>query len=103
MIAWDDRLLSRHRAADMAGTWQIRLDGEFLRCGSCDMNLIRMPSGSLFTVDDVIASAVRHMSTTAHGYSLSGSADYAGKPDDGGALDAARSNRRSRRVADPVY
>lgn len=74
VTVWDDRLISRHRAADMCGTWQVKVDHPYLRCADCDMNILKLPSGgSLIDVDGIIAAVVRHMTTTAHGYSLSGS------------------------------
>ena len=79
----------------------MRLDGEYLRCGDCDMNILQMKQGNLYTVDDIISSAVRHLSTTAHKIPLSGR----GLPDgtDNSAVDIAGSNRRSRRTSDLVH
>ena len=97
---WDERLLGRHRAADIAGQQQVKLDGEYLRCGDCDMNIQQMREGSLYSVDDIIAATVRHLSTTAHAVPLSGRGLNGAN---NSAIDSASSNRRRRRSADPVY
>lgn len=72
-VIWDDRLLSRHRAADMSGEWLIKVDYPYLRCGQCDMNIMLLPGdGKLISVDGIMSAVVRHMVMTAHGYTLSG-------------------------------
>lgn len=72
-VVWDDRLLSRHRAADMSGTWGIKIDYPYLRCGQCDMNIMMLPrDGKLISVDGLMSAVVRHMVMSKHGYVLSG-------------------------------
>ena len=76
MIEWNDKLLTRHRAADMAGTWHIKVNLPYLRCGQCGMNIMMLPSdGMLIDVDGIISRVVSHMTTSAHGYNLSGARD----------------------------
>ena len=101
---WDERLITRSRAADIAGPHQVRLDTEYIRCAGCDMNILRMTEGALFSVDDIIASTVRHLATTAHAVPLSGKGLNDGRGDpDGSAIDLARSRRRSDRASDLVH
>ena len=70
--AWDERLITRHRAADMAGTWALKLDHPYRRCAQCDGNVTRLPAeGKIIDIDGLISAVVRHM-TGNHGYSLSG-------------------------------
>ena len=72
-VTWDERLITRHRAADMAGAWELKLDHPYLRCGQCDGNVRMLPAdGKTTNVDALIAAVVRHMAMN-HGYSLSGS------------------------------
>lgn len=72
-VIWNDKLLTRDRAANMCGTWNIKLDYPYLRCSDCDMNILRLPeNGMIITVDSVISAVVRHMVMTKHGYNLSG-------------------------------
>jgi hypothetical protein len=74
---WDDRLISRARAADLCGEWPLVLDiredaAAYLRCARCDGNVLLLPRpGRQLSVDGLIAAAVRHM-TMSHDYSLSG-------------------------------
>jgi hypothetical protein len=104
MITWDNRLISRHRAADMAGTWQLKTDYPFLRCALCDMNIIKLAEGMITDADQLISSVVRHMSTTAHAYPLSGKGLNDGDGDPDGAAADIASSRRSRHLAgNPVY
>ena len=79
-VIWDERLITRQRAADMCGTWQLKVDvqsviapeGVYLRCGQCDGNVTRLPApGKIIDIDGLISAVVRHM-TMNHGYSLSG-------------------------------
>ena len=76
-VTWDERLISRARAADLAGTWETTLDhqgaaGSFLRCVQCRGNVLKLPDpGRLLNVDGVICAVVRHM-VMSHNYSLSG-------------------------------
>jgi hypothetical protein len=75
-VIWDERLISRHQAADMSGTWELKIDHPYLRCGSCDGNVTMFPAaGKILNVDGLISAVVRHM-TMNHGYSLSGSRDH---------------------------
>lgn len=70
---WNDKLLSRSRAADMSGDWELKLDYPYLRCNLCNMNVLKLPDNdALITVDGIMSATVRHMTTTAHGYTLSG-------------------------------
>lgn len=77
-VIWDERLITRHRAADMAGTWNIKVDyagphTAYLRCAQCDGNITLLPTaGKIINVDGMISAVVRHMAGN-HGYSLSGS------------------------------
>ena len=67
---WNEKLITRERAANMCGTWRIKTDLPYLRCAECDMNILKLPE---FTdIDKLIAAVVRHMVMTKHGYTLSG-------------------------------
>jgi hypothetical protein len=76
---WDDRLITRDRAAGLTGEWPVRVQdqdaaGLFLRCGkgTCDGNILRLPDpGMLISVDGMISAVLRHM-VMCHGQSLSG-------------------------------
>ena len=69
---WDDRLISRHRAADLAGTWQLMIDRQYLRCVVCGGNVTMLPVyGKVLNVDGMIAAVLGHM-VKCHNYSLSG-------------------------------
>jgi len=77
-VVWDERLITRERAANMAGTWGLKVDnrgvtpGVYLRCGQCDGNVMLLPpSGYLVDPDAIISAVVRHMAMN-HNYSLSG-------------------------------
>ena len=76
-VTWDERLISRERAANLAGMWEATLDhqgegGSFLRCAQCKGNMLKLPGpGHLLSVDGIISAVVRHMTMT-HNYSLSG-------------------------------
>ena len=104
---WDDRLITRHHAADMAGAWDLKIDitghsdyddlATYLRCGQCDGNVTKLPA--LTSIDGLISAVVRHM-TMNHGYSLSGSGYGA---DDSAAPNAARIGRSNRGAGDPVH
>jgi len=76
-VTWDDRLITRHHAADMAGAWDLKLDHPYLRCGLCDGNVTMLPreAGKLINIDGIIALVVGHM-VRNHGYSLSGSGEH---------------------------
>ena len=76
MITWDERLITRSRAADMSGNWALTMDCQetatYLRCATCDGNVTRLPSdGQLLNVDVLISAVVRHM-CMSHDYKLSG-------------------------------
>ena len=84
-VTWDERLITRQRAADMCGTWPLKMDYQtpgttsggvaYLRCGQCSGNVIRLPGpGKIVDIDGLISATVRHM-TMNHGYSLSGAQD----------------------------
>ena len=69
---WDERLITRHRAADRCGTWQLTVDPPYLRCKDCGGNVLKLPApGKIVDIDGLISAVVRHM-TVNHGYSLSG-------------------------------
>lgn len=71
-VIWDERLITRERAANLCGTWAIKLDYPYLRCGICDGNITRLPAdGKLFDLDTLISAGVRHMCMN-HDYNLSG-------------------------------
>ena len=98
-VIWDDRLLTRHHAADMAGTWDLKMDHPYLRCAVCDGNVTMLPAaGKIISTDGIIAAVVRHMAGN-HGYSLSGS----GYGNDSAAPDVARINRSNRSAGNPVH
>jgi hypothetical protein len=107
MIIWDDRLISRAQAADMCGTWQIKIDNadydiNYLRCGICDGNITRLPSSGLITyIDNLMAAVVRHMSMN-HDYPLSGRA-HEGTGDDAAAAGGPSRWHHAGRAADPVH
>lgn len=72
-VVWDERLITRHRAADMAGTWELTIDAPYLRCAQCFGNVTMLPAnGKVITTDAVLGLVVGHM-VRNHGYSLSGS------------------------------
>ena len=71
-VIWDERLITRHRAADMAGAWQLKLDHPYLRCADCTGNVIKLPAdGKIVDIDGLMSAVVRHMCMN-HGYALSG-------------------------------
>jgi hypothetical protein len=71
-VIWDERLITRERAANMCGTWQLKMELPYMRCGICDGNITKLPSdGKIVDIDGLISAVVRHM-TMSHGYSLSG-------------------------------
>ena len=74
-VIWDERLITRQRAADMCGTWQLAVDPPYLRCADCAGNILKLPAdGKIIDIDGLISAVVRHM-TMNHGYSLSGAQD----------------------------
>ena len=98
-IAWDERLITRARAAGLCGAWDLKMDAPYLRCAACDGNITMLPgNGKILTVDGIMALVVGHM-VRNHGYSLSGS----GYGDDSGAPDVARINRSNRGAGDPGH
>ena len=75
-VIWDERLITRQRAADMCGTWELKMDYQetatYLRCAVCDGNVTRLPSDLMaLNVDTLISAVVRHM-CMSHDYNLSG-------------------------------
>ena len=74
---WDERLITRSRAADLCGTWEIKMDYpqpdvSVLRCNICDGMIQRLPdAGKLLTIDGLIGTVLGHM-VKSHGYTLSG-------------------------------
>ena len=71
-MVWDDRLISQERAYKLSGNWEMTLDAPYLRCGTCDGNILKLPSyGKCITLDGLTAAVVRHM-VMNHNYSLSG-------------------------------
>ena len=69
---WDDRLLPRSRAADLCGTWQLKISYPFLRCAICDGNVTQLPAdGTLTDVDHLMSRTLGHM-VKCHNYTLSG-------------------------------
>ena len=84
-VIWDERLITRERAANRCGTWALKIDARsegpdndgfdvpvYLRCADCDGNVTMLPAaGKLVDIDGLISAVVRHM-TMNHGYSLSG-------------------------------
>ena len=74
-VTWDERLISRQRAADMCGTWRLAVDHPYLLCADCTGNILKLPAeGKIVDIDGLISAVVRHM-TMNHGYSLSGAQD----------------------------
>ena len=71
-VVWDERLITRNRAAAMCGTWDLKVDAPYLRCAACDGNVTMLPgAGKVINVDGIISLVVGHM-VRNHGYSLSG-------------------------------
>lgn len=71
-IAWDERLITRERAANLCGEWNLHVDYPYLRCSICDGNVMMFPSaGKLFNTDGIIAAVLGHM-VKCHNYNLSG-------------------------------
>ena len=71
-VMWDERLISRGRAADMCGKWGLKMDAPYLRCETCDGNVTMLPgNGAILNVDTIIGKVLGHM-VKCHGYSLSG-------------------------------
>lgn len=78
MMIWDERLISRARAANMCGTWELKTDLPYLRCNQCDGNITMLPSGGrVINVDGLISAVLGHM-VKCHDYSLSGSNSESG-------------------------
>ena len=99
---WNDKLITRGRAADMCGLWDIKLDYPYLRCHMCDGNITRLPGdGKLTSIDALIAAVLRHM-CSSHGYSLSGAGNDEGKGSDGAAADGPGRGRGGGRAGDLV-
>ena len=98
---WDERLITRQRAADLCGTWSLSMDYPYLRCGDCTGNITKLPSeGKTLDIDNLIAAVVRHMCMN-HDYKLSGAGNEGERAD--GSADYAAGHRRSNDlVADPV-
>jgi hypothetical protein len=79
-VTWDERLISRARAADLCGTWTIKSDPPFLRCGICSGSILRLPDpGFTFTGDTFISAVTGHM-VKCHNYSLSGGPQNGDQP-----------------------
>jgi hypothetical protein len=107
-VIWDERLITRERAANLCGTWPLTVDhplredgtnspNAHLRCGTCDGHITRLPSdGMLLSVDVLIAAVVRHMAMS-HDYNLSGVSNE-GKGTDAAAAGGA-GNGSSRDIA----
>ena len=76
-VTWDERLITRERAANLAGTWEATIDpqhggGTYLRCAQCKGNMLKLPpAGWVFNFDGILSAVVRHMAMN-HNYSLSG-------------------------------
>jgi len=76
-VTWDERLITRERAANLAGTWELHVDNQeydinYLRCAQCQGNILQLPrAGRLVTLDGILSATVRHM-VMSHNYSLSG-------------------------------
>ena len=74
---WDPRLITRERAANLAGNWRLRIDNQqpdivFMRCSVCDGNVMQLPqAGKLIDVDSIISGVLAHM-VRSHNYTLSG-------------------------------
>ena len=99
-MIWDERLITRERAANLCGTWELKMDYQdgntYLRCGICDGNITRLPSdGMILSVDVLIAAVVRHMAMN-HDYNLSGVSNE-GKGTDRPAADPAGGGSSGRR------
>jgi hypothetical protein len=67
---WDERLLSRERAARLAGphplTAACAAGGMRLLCGACGQSCGTWRDGDATSADDVTAAVLRHL-VTAHG------------------------------------
>ena len=102
-VIWDERLITRSRAADLCGSWELTMDYQpqdtFLRCGRCCGNVTRLPSdGKILDIDMLISAAVRHM-CMSHDYKLSGAGN---ERHDGSADYRAGRGNGSDRAADPA-
>ena len=76
---WDERLITRERAANMCGSYPVKVDSNtFLRCWKCDGNITLLVGGRMLNVDQIIGVVLRHM-CSSHDYKLSG----AGNEDEG--------------------
>ena len=77
---WDERLITRHRAADIAGMWALHISGRYLRCSDCSGNITMLAAsnevGRVVNIDGMIAAVLGHM-VRNHGYSLSGTGEHA--------------------------
>jgi hypothetical protein len=98
-VVWDERLITRHHAADLAGTWDLTIDAPYLRCAACEGNVTMLPgNGKLINTDGIISLVVGHM-VRCHGYSLSGSGN--GNGTDSPQADHARLSASSRGADHP--
>ncbi len=72
-VIWDERLITRARAADACGEWEMYIDSErYLRCGQCAGNIGLLPSpGKILSADGIISLVLGHM-VKCHDYPLSG-------------------------------
>lgn len=87
-MTWDERLITRERALELAGRWPVYLEFDeiraatYLRCCRCDQScaafefgpgrsLNLLASRSETNVDDVLSGVLRHM-VMAHDVQLSG-------------------------------
>jgi hypothetical protein len=74
---WNEKLITRARAADLCGTWPVKVDVQdhgtaYLRCLECDGNITLLTSaGTVVSVDGLIAAVLRHL-CSSHDYNLSG-------------------------------
>ena len=79
-VIWDERLITRARAADSCGDWGLKVDYAdeglvFLRCWKCDGNVMLLPSaGTMINVDGIITATLGHK-VKCHGFNLSGASN----------------------------
>jgi hypothetical protein len=75
VTAWDDRLIDRARALQLAGDHTIYLQHSerdaavFVRCAECDQSCARVTGG--LTLDDLLSGVLRHL-VMGHDMPLSG-------------------------------
>lgn len=74
-MIWDERLITRTRALELAGHWPLYLDAGpvvLLRCGRCHQSCGAFDSLiAQTTVEEILSGVLRHL-VMAHDVALSG-------------------------------